>query len=160
MRGHVNHRNFVGMSVLRASDVGGDGSSSGGASGGHIIACGSEDALVHTYHTARPQPLATWRLAPAAATPSRSGSGSDEAVVPVRSSGGRTRPPQAFKAGRGAGRVPAGAAGSSDAPARREFVSSVAWAPFGAAAAAAPLLAVAASNGELRVLSLQSGAAA
>ena len=111
---------------------------------------------MHTYHTARPLPLATWRLAPGApAAPAAAVSGcgaafsgsKDEAVVPLRPEG--SPPAQPADGGMSA----------TGAVVRREFVTSVAWAPVGAAACEAPMLAVAASDGEVRVLSLQGGAA-
>ena len=150
MAGHANRRNFVGLSVLH-------GSAPGVPRDGHLLACGSEDAIVHTYHTACPLPLATWRLAagvPAAPAAAATGyaapfSGSkDEAVVPLRPEGSLLAQPAD------------GSRAANGAVVRREFVTSVAWAPVGAAASEAPMLAVAASDGEVRVLSLQGGAAA
>lgn len=148
MRGHAHRRNFVGLSVLNpgagpASSANGGGGR-GVSGGGHILACGSEDAVVHTYHTAQSAPFATWPLLPAnggagdAALLAAFSGGKDEAVVPLR--GAAAAPQQ-----------------QSTQQRRQEFVSSVAWAPPGAAASEMPLLAVAASDGELRVLSLQGG---
>jgi hypothetical protein len=148
MAGHANRRNFVGLSVLH-------GPAAGVPRSGHMLACGSEDAVVHTYHTMCPSPLATWRLMPAASAPATAASGhgaafsgsKDEAVVPLRPAGSLQAQPAD------------GSRTAAGAVVRREFVTSVAWAPAGAAASEAPMLAVAASDGEVRVLSLQGGAA-
>lgn len=162
MAGHTNRRNFVGLSVLHGG-VGAAGCGFGSGFGrGHVLACGSEDAVVHTYHTARAAPLATWRLMPAGAT-AHSGcaasgpvaafsGGKDEAVVPVRPATGSAA------LSRGGDDLSPGSTAVGSAVARREFVSSVAWAPPSATASDSPLLAVAASDGELRVLSLQAAA--
>lgn len=160
MAGHTNRRNFVGLSVLHSS-AGAAGGCGSRLSGGHVLACGSEDAVVHAYHTARAAPLATWQLVPAGTAPysgvavaapaAAFSGGKDEAVVPVPAASSA-----AFSRG-GDDLTPGGLAVGSPA-ARREFVSSVAWAPPTATASDSPLLAVAASDGELRVLSLQTAA--
>lgn len=144
MRGHEHRRNFVGLSVLHPGVAAAGRGDANKHLGGHILACGSEDAVVHAYHSASVAPYATWPLtaAPAAAGSGPFFGGKDEAVVPLRA---EATPQQLMV--------------RQDARSgkRREFVSSVAWAPPGAAASDSPLLAVAASDGELRVLSLQGG---
>ena len=90
LRGHRNTRNFVGLSVLHD----GSGRSSFGPSHGHVLACGSEDCVVHAYHTGSSVPLATWPLlpdgsyaatntVPFSATPFSGGKDDDAAIVPA-----------------------------------------------------------------------------
>jgi WD40 repeat protein len=114
LQGHRNSKNFVGLSVHSAAQqVSG--------AGGALIACGSEDGVVHVFCGSTAEVLATWRLDAA-----RDGTDAAECLL--------VSPPR-----------------------QQEFISSVCWQPVQAAAGqgAAPLLAVASSDGDLRVLKLQ-----
>ena len=114
LRGHLNNKNFVGLSIHSAAQR-------PAGSMAALVACGSENGVAHVFESSSGEgPLATWRL---------------DTIGQDRSETDRAAASLAHQ---------------------QEFISSVCWQPVEAAAttADAPLLAVASSDGDLRLLKL------
>jgi hypothetical protein len=139
-QGHLNVKNFVGLSV-RPEDG--------------LLACGSETDQVFTYHTSWSQPLATFSMAGGGSVATSGASGRSDATAFGAHAAPLTRSGGLGVFGVGSGSV--GSGGSSGAGSRpEEFVSAVAWQPWHAAQALGlpKLLAAATSMGGIRLLSL------
>jgi E3 ubiquitin-protein ligase RFWD2 len=130
LEGHVNEKNFVGLSV--------------GA--GELIACGSETNEAYVYHKSFNRPILTYDFAEKTERRGGRGGGGGGGDSGVRGQQPTARSPGAVSAGGGDGER--GASGAPKPPGQPLFVSATCW------RGDEPVLLAANSTGSIKVLQL------